>query len=110
MAADPQTPITATLPWGAETVLKAAFFQEMALTNSAAALAGYDGPLKVIVGSRDDVVAPQPATSEALLRYHDGPEALSVFDTDHVWDAFSGPQVLDEQMVPTTLDWLKTHM
>lgn len=110
LAADPETPITATLPWGAETVLRASFFQEMALTNSAAAIAGYEGPLKVIVGAKDTVVAPQPATGEALLRYHEGPEALSVFDTGHVWDAFAGPDTLDGSMVPATLEWLEAHL
>ncbi|WP_421851709.1 alpha/beta hydrolase [Oricola sp.] len=106
LASDADTPITATLPWGPETVLNAAFYHEFAVTSTAAALAGYDGPLQVIVGSKDTVVAPQPASGQLLIDYHDGKERLVVFETDHVWDAFSGPATLDEKMVPTTLEWI----
>lgn len=110
LASAPETEITADLPWGVSTTLRAAFFHEMATTSPPAALAAYPGPLKVIVGSRDDVVTPQPAAGEVFLRYHDGPESLSVFDTDHVWSAFSGPEVLDGQMLPATLEWLDAHV
>lgn len=110
LAASPDEEIIATLPWGAETVLKAKFYQEMAVTSPIAALAGFDGPVKVIVGSNDTVVAPQPASGEVLLKYHEGPEDLTVFETDHVWDAFTGPMVLDDKMIPTTVAWLKEHL
>jgi len=110
LSSEPEAEIAATLPWGAETVLKAKFYQEMALTSPIGALAGYDGPLKVIVGSNDTVVAPQPASGEVLLKYHDGPEDLSVFETDHVWDAFTGPMVLDDKMIPATIAWLQEHL
>jgi dienelactone hydrolase len=110
MNADPETLMTGTLSWGAETTLKASFFQEMPFFNTTGAVAAYPGPMKVIVGSRDDAIYPQPATSEALLRYHPGEESLSMFDTDHVWDAFSGPEVLDGQMLPATIEWLRAHL
>lgn len=110
LAAEPETEITATLPWGAETVLKAKFYQEMAATSPIAAVASYAGPVKVIVGSNDTIVSPQPASGEVLLTYHEGVEDLSVFETDHVWDAFVGPQVLDEKMIPATLAWLEVHL
>jgi dienelactone hydrolase len=110
LAAPPDTPIVGQLPWGGTTTLRAAFFQELGVTSPPAAVARYGGPLKVIVGARDDVVAPQPAAGEIFLRYHEGAESLSVFDTDHVWSAFTGPEVLDGQMIPATLDWLNTHL
>ena len=109
-ADDPTVEITSTLPWGAETTLQASFWQEMPLTSPIAAAAGYGGPLMVIVGTRDDIVAPQPASGQVLLDYHDGPEELAVFDTDHVWDVFSGPETLDSLMIPTTLGWLEAHL
>ncbi len=109
-ASPAETEITATLPWGPETVLKAAFYHEMVTTSPIAAVAGYPGPLLVVVGSQDTVVAPQPASGQVLLDYHDGAEKLAVFETDHVWGAFAGPAVLDELMVPTTLEWLDTHL
>ncbi len=104
-----ETPHTLTLPWGVETTLKGAFFQELPTTSPAAALAAYEGPLLVIVGSKDTVVAPQPAAGQILLNYHPGPKKLVMFDTDHVWDAFGGPTTLDEKMIPTTLEWLDAH-
>ena len=109
-ADDPTLEITSTLPWGVETTLQASFWQEMPLTSPSAAAAGYDGPLMVIVGTRDTIVAPQPASGQVLIDYHNGPEELAVFDTDHVWDVFSGPETLDTLMVPTSLSWLEAHL
>ena len=109
-ASPAETEFTATLPWGAETTLKAGFYHELVTTSPIAAVAGFPGPLLVIVGAQDTTVAPQPASGQVLLDYHDGAEKLAVFDTDHVWSAFSGPAVLDEQMLPTTLEWLDAHM
>ena len=88
---------------------KIIFFQEMPLTSTAGAVAAYPGPMQVIVGLKDTLVAPQPASGQLLIDYHSGPQRLSVFDTDHVWDAFTGPETLDTKMIPTTLDWLGQH-
>ena len=104
-----ETPHTVKLPWGVETTLKGAFYHELPTTSAAAAIAGYPGPLMVIVGSRDTTVAPQPASGQILVDYHPGTEELVVFDTDHVWDAFSGADTLDNKMIPTTLKWLDAH-
>ena len=105
-----ETEITAVLPWGAETTLKAGFYHELATTSPIAAVVDYPGPLLVVVGSEDTVVAPQPASGQVLLDYHDGVEKLAVFETDHVWGASTGPAVLDELMLPTTLEWLDAHL
>jgi len=105
-----ETELTATLPWGAETTLKAGFYHELVTTSPIAAVSDFPGPLLVIVGSEDTTVAPQPASGQVLLDYHEGPEKLAVFQTDHVWSAFSGPAVLDEKMLPATLDWLNAHL
>ncbi|MEM7302039.1 MAG: alpha/beta fold hydrolase [Pseudomonadota bacterium] len=109
LASDPDTVIDAKLPWGAETKLKARFYQDFARTSSVAAITGYSGPLLVIVGTKDTLVSPQPGSGQVLLKYHEGEEKLAVFDTDHVWDAFSGPKTIDDKMVPTTLEWLQAH-
>ncbi len=110
LSSPPETEFTATLPWGVETTLKGAFFHELAKTSPIAAVSDYSGPLLVIVGSEDTTVSPQPASGQVLLDYHDGAEKLAVFETDHVWSAFSGPAVLDEKMLPTTLEWLDAHL
>ncbi len=109
-SADADAPITAELPWGGTTTLRAAFFQELPTINGTGAIASFPGPLKIIVGAGDTVVYPQPATSEALLRYHQGEESLTVLDTDHIWDAPGGPETIDEELIPGTLDWLRLHL
>ncbi len=109
IAGDAATPHTVKLPWGVETTLKGAFYQELPTTSPAAAVTGYPGPLLVIVGSKDTLVTPQPGAGQVLLNYHPGEEKLVMFDTDHVWDAFGGPTTLDEKMIPTTLEWLNAH-
>ena len=109
IAGAPETPHTVKLPWGVDTTLKGAFYQELPVTSPAAAIAGYEGPLMVIVGTKDTLVTPQPAAGQILLNYHPGKQQLVVFDTDHVWDAFSGPGTLDGQMIPTTLKWLEEN-
>ncbi|MCP4315103.1 MAG: alpha/beta fold hydrolase [Hyphomicrobiales bacterium] len=109
IAGDAETPHTVKLPWGVETTLKGAFYQQLPTTSTAAAIAAYPGPLMVIVGSRDTTVTPQPAAGQILTDYHPGKEQLVIFDTDHVWDAFSGPATLDDKMIPTTLKWLREN-
>ncbi|WP_286181370.1 alpha/beta fold hydrolase [Rhizobium sp. ICMP 5592] len=107
LTSPPDTEITARLPWGVDTTLKASFFKEMPTTSTIAAIAHYPGPLQVIVGSKDTTVTPQPASGQVLLDYHDGEERLDVFDMDHVFNAFTGPQTIDSHLVPATLEWLK---
>jgi len=101
--------VTAELPWGATTNLRGGFFEELFVVNPVAEIAAYDGPLLVIVGSRDTVVFPQPQSGAQFLRYHDGPEELLLLDTDHVWDAFTGPDMVD-QMAFWTGAWLGMTM
>ncbi|WP_108819677.1 alpha/beta hydrolase family protein [Pseudovibrio sp. Alg231-02] len=110
MTADPETPITGSLPWGVETTLKAQFYQEMPVTSPLAAMAHYDGPLLVMMGLKDALITPQPAIGEAWMVYHDGEEKLVVLDTDHVWSAFEGPQMIDESVVPAILGWFDTQL
>ena len=95
------TPATLKLPWGAEVKLKAGFFESMYRIDPVAEIAGYDGPLLVAVGSKDDVVYPQPASGQVLLDYHEGPEELWVKPMDHVFNAFQGVEMVDELIAKT---------
>jgi alpha/beta superfamily hydrolase len=106
LGAPPDQEITVPLPGGDESTLRAAFWQEMALTHPVAAAALYAGPLMVIVGARDEVVTPQPSGGEVFLRYHPGPEELVVLDTDHAFDVMTGPEVLDG-MIDRSLAWIQ---
>lgn len=94
----PDEIVSMTLPWGATTELKAAFFQEMPTTSPVAAVASYTGPLQVVVGTEDTIVTPQPQAGEVFLRYHNGPEELHTLPMDHAFAAFTGPEKLDEML------------
>jgi cephalosporin-C deacetylase-like acetyl esterase len=94
-----------TLPWGEETSMKRAFFEELFTVDPVAAITAYSGPLLVVVGSRDTTVYPQPQQGQVFLNYHDGEEALVVLDGDHIFDVLAtGPDVLD-QAIFNSLAW-----
>ena len=89
------------LPWGAEVKLKSEFFESMYRIDPVAEIEAYDGPLMVAVGTKDDVVYPQPASGQVLLDYHEGPEELWVKPMDHVFNAFQGVEMVDELVAKT---------
>lgn len=94
-----------TLPWGEETSMKRAFFDEMFTVDPVASITHYANPLLVVVGSRDTTVYPQPESGQLFLNYHDGQEQLVVLDGDHVFDVLAtGPDVLD-QAIYNSLAW-----
>lgn len=94
-------PVKFTLPWGAEIQLKSGFFESLFLVDPVAEISRYPGPLFVAVGSKDDVVFPQPASGQVLLDYHDGEEELFVRPMDHVFNAFVGVEQVDELIAAT---------
>ena len=103
---DPDAVFEIKLPWGATTKLKARFFQSLPTVDPVGAIAKYDGPLLVIVGTKDTVVTPQPYAGQVFLDYHDGPEGLMVLPTDHAFDAFTGPDTVD-LMAAASLSFLQ---
>ena len=92
------------LSWGSQIELRRAFFEELYTVDPLARISHYPGPLLVIVGTRDDVVSPQPLSGRAYTENHEGEEELLVLDTDHVFGAFGGPETVDE-MALWTLAW-----
>ncbi len=102
-----KTLITAPLPWGGETTLRASCLHEIPLTDPVAALVSYRGPVQVIVGLHDEAVFPQPASGKILLAYHQGPHRLDIFGMDHSFGCSFGPKTLDGKMLPATLEWLQ---
>lgn len=109
LAAPADQRITAPLSWGGETTLKARFFQELATTSSPAALSRYQGPVAVIVGTKETIVTPQPAAGQVLLDYHDGEETLIQIESDHDWDALQTFETVDGALLPSTVDWFGKH-
>lgn len=97
--------LSITLPWGEETSMKRGFYEELFTVDPVAAIAAYNGPMLVIVGSRDTTVFPMPQQGEVFLKYHEGEEALVVLDGDHIFDVLAtGPEVLD-QAIFNSLAW-----
>jgi uncharacterized protein len=101
------TPLKITLPWGAEIALKQGYFEGVQTFDPLAEIASYKGPLFVAQGKLDTTVL--PVAAEKLIAAHDGPEYLWMAEMDHVFNAFTGPQTLDE-MVGETVDFLNENM
>ncbi len=101
--------VEATLPWGGKVSLKGPFFNSLYAVDPAAEIGNYDGPLLVAVGTKDDVVYPQPAAGQILLDYHEGEEELLVWDMDHVFNAFQNAETVDK-LVGATGDFIAKHL
>jgi uncharacterized protein len=100
-------PVTAKLPWGAETTLKTGFFEGLFQVNPIAEITQYKRPLLVVVGLKDTIVAPQPQSGQLYLTYHPGQEQLVTLDGDHLFDILgTGPEWLDEG-IAWSVNWLK---
>lgn len=104
-AGDAALPVT--LPWGAVVELKRGFFEGVTTFDPPAELASYAGPLFIAHGTKDTTVL--PAAVDSFLAAHEGEEAKWVAEMDHVFNAFTGPETLD-QMVGETVAFLKPHL
>jgi len=94
-----ETPTRVALPWGAEVTLGQPFFEGVIESDPVAELSRYDGPLFVAQGTADATV--DPAQAEMLLAAHEGREELWLRDMDHSFDAYEGPERLDEMVAAT---------
>lgn len=101
--------LTIELPWGAETLLKGPFFEDIFLVDPVAEIADYGGPLLVITGARDTTVTPQPHAGQVFLDYHDGAEALVMLDGDHIFDVLAGTTEVIDDALAYSLAWLQSH-
>ncbi|MGL4237702.1 alpha/beta hydrolase family protein [Tabrizicola sp.] len=96
-----------TLPWGAEIELKQGFFEGVTTFDPPAELASYAGPLLIAHGTKDTTVL--PTAVDAFLAAHEGEEESWIAEMDHVFNAFTGPETLD-QMVGETIAFLKPRL
>lgn len=92
-------PTTVALPWGAAHRLAQPFFEGILEADPLAEIARYDGPLFVAQGSEDATV--DPAQAEMWLSAHDGEEEFWLREMDHAFDAYQGPERLDEMVAAT---------
>ncbi len=98
--------ITAKLPWGAEIKLKIGFFEDLFKINPIAEITRFKRPLMVVVGLKDNIVAPQPQAGQSYLEYHPGTEKLVMLDGDHLFDILgAGPERLDDA-IAWSVNWL----
>jgi alpha/beta superfamily hydrolase len=104
-AGDAALPVT--LPWGAEIELKRGFFESITTFDPPAELASFAGPLLIAHGTEDTTVL--PTAVDSFLAAHEGEEATWIAEMDHVFNAFTGPDTLD-QMVGETVVFLKPHL
>ncbi|MGB8811710.1 MAG: alpha/beta fold hydrolase [Paracoccaceae bacterium] len=101
------TPLSITLPWGAVIELKQGFFDGFATLDPLKEIAAYRGPLFVAQGTKDTTVA--PISADKLIDAHEGTEQRFSAEMDHVFNAFTGPQTLDE-MVGKTIGFFDAQM
>lgn len=100
-------PLKITLPWGAEIALKQGFFDGIATLDPTKEIVAYSGPLFVAHGDLDTTVL--PASADLFLAAHEGTEVKWTAQMDHVFNAFTGPDTLD-QMVAATIEFLDAEM
>ncbi|WP_168217365.1 alpha/beta hydrolase [Paracoccus liaowanqingii] len=110
LATDADQSITADLSWGGQTTLKGGFFHELPLMSAAGAIASYPGPLRVIVGSKETIVAPQPIMGQQMLNYHKGAEDLVVLDSDHDFGAGASVDLAERELAPKTVEWFEANL
>jgi len=97
------------LPWGAEVALKTAYFEDLFSVDPVADLARYPGPLFVAVGTKDEVIYPQPQLGQLYLTYHRGVGELWVRPMDHLFNVFEETQTVDE-LIDATGVFVAKHL
>ncbi|MEM6467362.1 MAG: alpha/beta fold hydrolase [Pseudomonadota bacterium] len=106
LSSKPNRVITSFMPWGKEIRLRARYFQEAALHSATGAIAHFPGPLHVVAARRDNVIVPPVQSAQSLLTYHRGEQALTVINSDHVWNGLEGPDVLRTELIPPTVSFI----
>lgn len=100
-------PIKVKLPWGVEIQLKKPFFDGIFAIDPPKEFAAYKGPVLVTQGSADTTVGPD--SGDKFLAARNGDGELWTGKMDHVFNAFTGPETLDE-MIGVTTKFLDAHL
>ncbi|WP_157735974.1 alpha/beta hydrolase family protein [Granulosicoccus antarcticus] len=98
--------LVATLSWGPEVSLNSAFFHGIEALDPMAEIAAYTGPLFVTQGTADTTVL--PASADAYIAAHEGPEQLWTADMGHLFNVYSSTKTLDS-MIADTLSFFDDH-
>lgn len=81
---------------GIELKLKGEFYRSLYRVVPAAELAKYRGPVLLAIGTKDDIVWPQPTSAKALLNYHNGDHELWTREVGHVFDCEKSEETANE--------------
>lgn len=79
-------PVDISLPNGNKLALRREFFESLYEVVPAAEIGRYAGPLLVMIGTKDNLVFPQPVSAKAFLSYHPGQHELWQRPVDHGFD------------------------
>ncbi|MBY5788406.1 alpha/beta hydrolase family protein [Rhizobium leguminosarum] len=93
---------------GKDIPLKGRFFESLYAVQPAGEISRYKGPLFLAVGTRDNIVFPQPALAKSLLSYHDGPEELWTESVDHGFGVERSAETVDK-LISATVAFLKSN-
>lgn len=98
-----------TLPLGdLQLDLKGEFYRSLYRVVPAAELANYSGPVLLAIGTKDNIVWPQPTSAKALLSYHKGEHELFAKDCGHVFDCESTSEIADE-VIAKSVSFIVEH-
>lgn len=105
-AADANTSVAITLPWGAEIELNGSFFHGIENFDPIKEIQSWEGPLFVAQGTKDTIVLPENAGR--IIEAHEGPEQIWIAEMDHVFNTFETSETLDKQL-EATIAFLNKH-
>ena len=88
--------------------LRGNFFESLYRITPAAEISRYKGPLMLAIGLKDAYVTPQPASANALLKYHPGYHELWSRNIDHGFD-ISETDKSYKELLNDTARFIKAH-
>jgi pimeloyl-ACP methyl ester carboxylesterase len=101
-------PVDISLPNGSKIALRSEFFESLYEVVPAAEISRYAGPLLVMIGTKDDLVFPQPVSIEAFLSYHPGQHELWQRPVDHGFNVEQTSQTVSA-LIDDTGDYLQKN-
>ncbi|MDK9838554.1 alpha/beta hydrolase family protein [Klebsiella michiganensis] len=88
--------------------LRGNFFESLYRITPAAEISRYKGPLLLAIGLQDAYVTPQPASANAMLKYHPGYHELWSKNVDHSFDISKTDNSYNE-LLDDTARFIRAH-
>ncbi len=93
---------------GHSLTMKGDFYRSLYRTVPAAELERYHGPVLLAIGTKDQIVWPQPISAEALLSYHPGKHELWTIPAGHTFDSDERDTAVN-QVIEKTVSFIVEH-